>query len=423
MRLFDLLKHQNKIQTKEDILKSKHFCIVPWLHTYILPENKILPCCVSQHDDYYGDLNSQTLQEAWNSEKYRTMRKMMLEDRPVFSCNQCYTLDKVGASTMRTRMNRDFIHHSDLIDKTSDNGEVTNLKLYYMDVRFSNRCNFKCRGCGPSFSTSWYEDHEKLWDFKSEEPKIIHNIADNPRLWHELEEQLDHVEWAYFAGGEPLMMDEHYQCLEYLIEKGRTDVVLKYNSNLSVLRFKKYDLVALWKQFKDVDLMVSLDDIESRGEYFRSGLSWEKFVNNLKKVKADLPHVRISVNCTISLFNIARLPEIHSFLYGNGFIKALNGFLFNSLLTPDCYRTQVLSDTYKKKTAFKLNAYLEKLKSQYPDENWIQFENDLKTQIQFMMDEDRTHQKHEFIQRTLKLDKIRGENFFDTYPEFRDEFK
>lgn len=404
------------IATAEDIKSSKHFCMIPWIHTHVLPNSKVIPCCVSDYQDVFGDLKKNTLKEIWNAPRYRTMRRMMIADRPVFSCNKCYELEESGIITMRTRMNQKFAHHSKVLIETKNNGHLPKPQMRYFDIRFSNICNFKCRGCSPALSTKWYEDYQKLWNFKSKEPKLINATKDSPSLWDEIVEYLPQVEVAYFAGGEPLLMDEHYHTLEKLIEIGNTEITLQYNTNLSILRFKKYDLISLWKEFKAVELNVSLDDIESKGEYFRSGLDWDKLVENFKEVRANFPHFYFQVNCTISLFNIHRIPEIHSTLLDLGFIDE-SGFNFNTLLDPPEYRTQVLSKKLKVQTTLKLKSYIESLDEKYPNKAWDYFKGSLENQIHFMNSGDLSSNLPEFRKMTLKLDEIRKENFTDTYPE------
>jgi len=411
-----LFVKKNIINNETDIIHSKHFCILPWIHTHLLPSGDVLPCCVSDFNDPYANVNKTTLQKAWNSSKYKIMRKLMLLDRPVYSCNKCYELEESGIETMRKRMNQSFKHHAPILSKTKQDGSYDQLKMKYLDIRFSNICNFKCRGCSPALSTKWYEDHQKLWNFTSSHPKLINVVASNPNLWMEIEEQLDELEVAYFAGGEPLIMDEHYQCLEYFIKNNKTDIALQYNTNLSVLQFKKYNLVEMWKHFKKVNLSISLDDIQARGEYFRSGFNWETFLLNIEKIKNELPHISLQINCTISIFNIHRIPEIHSFLYGKKYINEF-GFIFNTLQDPSEYRSQVLTPKLKTLTKLKLESYAKSLNESYPNTDWGFFKNSLNHQIQFMMQTNMDFRLNDFKKQTNRLDEIRSENFKNTYPE------
>lgn len=390
--------------------------MAPWVHLYILPNLNTLPCCVSPHEDSFGSLKDDSIQNTWNSSHFKEARLSMLADKPINNCNYCYTLEESGISSMRKQFNDKYQDYFDVVARTESDGRVEDLKLRYLDFRFSNRCNFKCRGCSPTLSTSWYEDHQKLWEFKSDEVKLVNDIQNYPSTKKELFEQLHNVKTAYFAGGEPLMMQEHYDCLEYFIENNLVDVSLSYSTNLSVLRFKNYDLLDLWKKFKSVQLIVSLDEVGERGEYFRSGLDWNKFIDNLNQIKTKLPHAKILVNCTVSLFNIYRLPEIHDFLFSRNFIDE-KGFILNTLVTPECYRMQVLPKNIKKKISFKLLMYLKNLPRLFPDADWGYLSTAISNQIKFMMKEDKTELLKEFKNRTIKLDQIRGESFTDVFPD------
>ena len=407
-----------KIHSENDIKESKHFCMAPWVHMYILPDLKVLPCCVTSHEDSYGQAGEKSLLEAWNSEKFKDMRKKLLNDESVYSCDYCYTLEKNGSESMRKRLNSKFSHHLDFVKSTSDEGKLNKFKLNYLDFRFSNFCNFKCRGCSPTLSTSWYEDHENLWDFKSDLPKVVNKINDYPDIWEEVKNQFENLEIAYFAGGEPLMMEEHYLCLKHFIENNQVNIELNYNTNLSVLKYKKYDLIEMWSKFKKIKLMISVDDIETRGEYFRSGLVWQKLVSNIETIRNELPHVEVSINCTISLFNIGRIPLIHNFFYSRGFVDEM-GFLFNTLLTPECYRSQVLPENMKKKISFKAQMYMKSLSQLYPGRDWSYFISSYQNEIDFMNQDIDQKFIDDFKQRTIKLDKIRGEDFKEVYPELR----
>lgn len=410
-----------KIKTSDDIIKSEHFCIIPWLHLHALPDSRVLPCCVSEFNHTYGNLKESSLKEIWNNSKFKSMRKTMLADKPVSSCHKCYELEKSGVHTMRKRMNNDFHSHTDLLTQTKKDGYLKNPTMRYLDFRFSNICNFKCRGCSPDLSTSWYEDHQKLWNFKSKKPKLMNALNDNDKLWNELEQMLPTVEQAYFAGGEPLLMEEHYKCLEFFINHKMSHVKLSYNSNLSVLKFKKYDLIKMWKQFSDVDIMVSIDDIEERGEYFRAGLRWDQLVHNLKDVHEKIPGLYIHINCTVSIFNIHRIPEIHQKLFSLDIFDH-EGFKLNTLLDPVEYRCQVIPQKSKAEISKKLKDYADNLHVLYPkysEEKWQFLKNQIYQQIEFFNAEDLEAKLRDFKNLTKSLDKIRDVNFQQTYPELQ----
>ena len=404
-----------KIKSEKDLKDSKYFCILPWLHAHILPDSTVLPCCVSDFSKPYGKTNEKPLKEIWNDGPFKQMRTQMLQDRPVKSCHNCYELEAGQMESMRQRMNRIFSHHAGLLEKTQDEGSFPDIKMRYLDIRFSNLCNFKCRGCSPFCSSQWFDDYQNLWGTNINSDKLVSLNSTSPANIKELDKNLETLEIAYFAGGEPLMMDEHYYCLEKLIEL-KKDIPLHYNSNLSVLKFKKYDLIELWKNFSKIDLNISLDDFGKRGEYFRHGLSWDKFQNNVEKIKNELPHARFQVTCTISLFNIHRIPEIHQKMMELQLIDE-NGFTLNPLQEPLYYRTQVLPTLDKANVTSKLANYKKQLPKLYPERDWHNFQNSIDGILNVMNKASLESELINFKNITQKLDTLRDESFKDTYPE------
>lgn len=404
-----------KIKNETDIQESKFFCILPWIHSHILPDSTVLPCCVSDFSLPYGKLEDKTMKEVWNEAPFKDMRQKMLDDKPVRSCHNCYELEAGKMGSMRQRMNSLFSHHADLLGKTEPDGAFQDIEMKYLDIRFSNLCNFKCRGCSPFCSSQWFDDYKELWGQNINDQKLVNLHDKAPMQKAELDEYLETLEIAYFAGGEPLMMDEHYYCLEKLIELGK-DIPIHYNSNLSVLKFKKYDLLELWKKFSKIDLNISLDDIEARGEYFRHGLNWEKFQKNLLLVKKEIPYARFQITCTITLFNIHRIPEIHQKFMELDLIDEY-GFTLNPLQDPLYYRTQALPKADKAKVTKKLEDYGHSLEKLYPGKKWNDFKNGINGILNVMNKSDMTKELPRFKEVTAKLDKIRGESFTRTFPE------
>src|ERR1051325_9408309 len=109
--------------------------------------------------------------------------------------------------------------------------------------------------------------------------------GDEEKFWESYERLLPHVGRMHFAGGEPLVMDEHYRVLDYLISIGKTDVTLSYNTNFSMLRYKKYNIVELWNKFKRVEVWASLDGMGEQGDYHRKGQRRHKIEENIRTVQ------------------------------------------------------------------------------------------------------------------------------------------
>ena len=164
---------------------------------------------------------------------------MMLAGEKPSECGACHKNESIGSNSFRKDINEKFSHHIYSAFKQTDSvtGFYPVKPWAYMDIRFSNKCNFKCRTCDPIHSHLWFAD-TKLNDGK---PKLI-NLADTKNYPSEqIESSLSNVEEIYFAGGEPLILDEHYNILSKIIEQNRAKkVILSYSTNLSVINYKNY---------------------------------------------------------------------------------------------------------------------------------------------------------------------------------------
>ena len=144
------------------LTESKTFCMLPWMHMHAFPDGRVYPCCLADYWHPVGDLRKNTMKEVWNQDKYKTMRSNMLEDKPCVECTKCYEQETHGAFSMRNDANRNYGHIIKEVKDTKEDGTHEEFKIRYWDVRFSNLCNFRCRSCGPIFSSNWYNDHVKL---------------------------------------------------------------------------------------------------------------------------------------------------------------------------------------------------------------------------------------------------------------------
>ena len=405
------------MSSDEHLKSSNVFCMLPWVHTHILPSSKILPCCVWPYSAPIGDVSTNSLKEIWNNEDYKKLRLNMLEGKANTNCSHCYEVESVKSESFRQAMNQRFSHlYDSIIPLTGVDGYLEKINLAYFDVRFSNVCNFKCRGCSPELSSSWYSDYEQMFGKYSERDKYI-NVSPNPDLWKELTGLIDTIQVAYFAGGEPLMMEDHYRVLDELITHKKTDVFLDYNSNLSKLSFKNKNICDYWNQFSQVQVGVSLDDFGKRGEYFRHGMKWEETLKNIQYVKDHCPHVVLTVNCTINAMNVLYVKEFHQKLIEEKIIQP-HQFQLNLMVNPIELRVQVLPKELKQIAEDKIRSYVQEIEKK--DWGWYATDrniNILNSIIEYMNQQDLSHLLPQFIYRTKKLDSLRNESFADTFPE------
>jgi len=395
---------------------SETFCIIPWIHLHSLPDGSVLPCCVSPYNDAFGNLKNKSFKELWNSQRQKELRVNMLSEVKSKSCKRCYEIESNGGTSMRKQFNADFFDYYNIVNGTRRDGSLSKMTMYYLDLRFSNICNLKCLGCSPTLSSSWYDDHAKLYNHVPSGNKIQKLESASENFWSELESILPHVERAYFAGGEPLLMPEHYKCLNVFLEKGKKNIHLSYNTNFMVMDSCGKNIFDYWNRFENVNLSISIDELGKRGEYFRFGTKWEKLVSNIRKVKENCPHVNLEVTCTVSLFNVTRLPEIHHFLYSNKFINEY-GFFLNYLVDPHYLRSNNLSDSLKKVATKKIKTYIDEIQEKELDVNWSRLITALENQIDFMNQKTNAKSVEHLNKWINKIDVIRETSIERTFPE------
>jgi sulfatase maturation enzyme AslB (radical SAM superfamily) len=262
---------------------------------------------VADYDKHLGNVRHSTIEEIWNNDAYREMRIRMLSGKECSQCSGCYAAEAAGNKSTRMHVNGKYQQHVNLAELTNADGSLDAMNLRHFDVRWSNICNFKCRSCSSTYSSTWAQE-----DNAQGANKPVFIMADgnnNDRLYEQFLPHFESIETFYFAGGEPLLTDKHYDILEHLIAIGRTGVRLEYNTNLSSLKYKNKSIVALWKQFENVNVWASLDSYGDRAEYIREGTDWQLIETNIKLIRQECPHVVLGSSTVISAFNLHTITE------------------------------------------------------------------------------------------------------------------
>jgi MoaA/NifB/PqqE/SkfB family radical SAM enzyme len=166
-----------------------------------------------------GNLSQNNLKEIWNGKAISELRLKMQKGERVEQCSRCYETEDTGAQSHRQWVNRDFQSYATRIDQADDQGHLPDgphLLPIFLEIRFSNGCNFSCRTCGPEYSSSWFSDAK----FLTKKSYALHRLeAVAPDFKLQIESFLPHLKKIYFAGGEPLQSNDHFAFLQHLIEK------------------------------------------------------------------------------------------------------------------------------------------------------------------------------------------------------------
>lgn len=336
---------------------SKTFCPLPWMHLATHPEGKATLCCVSDHTNNMSaartngnvlNLNKNKVIEIVNSDYYVKVRQQMRNDIKPGACLRCYHEEDMQIKSKRQLELERF--GSDYIDT---NG-VIEPNIKFIELRLGNLCNVRCRTCNPASSTQWISEYNKL---QSElkfvthyDGKINTDWTQSDTFWDDLLENSKDVQLIYINGGEPTLVEKHWNYLERLIERGlHKQVKLWYSINMTNLPDKLLDI---WKQFKEVEIHASIDDLRERNSYIRRGTDWADVETNLHKLK-DNSWINSSVTQTISWMNIYHVPEFYQYMNNLGF-----SVQSNLVYDPKFYSISILPLDIKKHLAVKLKNHV-----------------------------------------------------------------
>ena len=322
--------------------KPETLCMAPWTHTYLSPQTERRMCCASrepaQNFEQYIDTRAGTgkyipitLEEHWNSDHMRSVRRRMMAGETLPECEVCN--DKLlNTDVYRSYFNHLFAHkYLQVVEQTDATGYTT-MKPVSWDYRFSNLCNFKCRMCGDMLSSSWESEqrqHNMInWDNPKNawmRPEVKYQIEQfqSSQIEQEFSDAVeDHrVEEVYWVGGEPLMYEQHWRYMKRIIELGDgPNVYARYNTNLSRINYRGINLFRdILSRLRDWQVCASLDGTGRIGEYIRTGLKYDSWLENFAEGVSHSTHnrqMRIDFTLTLpGLFEVERIARL-SATYG-----------------------------------------------------------------------------------------------------------
>jgi radical SAM protein with 4Fe4S-binding SPASM domain len=386
-------------------------CILPWVYLEIEPNGEVKPCC--DNSSRMGNIKNASLEEIWNGDKMNDFRLSLLKNELPDTCLSCKNYEKLESVSIRNIYNDIFKDSfSEAVENTNEDGSLKSLKFKGYHFRISNKCNFKCRMCYEETSSSFTGkiiSHSKELNFE----EFIENNIEN-------------LELIEFAGGETLIMDEHYQLLQKLIDRGKTDVHIEYSTNMSILKYKSHNVLEYWNKWNPEKLFVaaSIDEIGDRAEYIRKGTKWSIVEKNLKLIAQQ--SFTKQIQTVVSCFNVFRLPEIVQYLTDIGYIiperfldekYKYSSIRFN-FVDPGEDESDlalwILPEEFKKKTKEKINYFIESYNLRYNTDISPIF----KSVLLYLNKKTNQRIVKKFLYKNIEMDKDRKENLFKTFPEF-----
>lgn len=322
------------------------WCVLPWSHVSIKGNGSFRVCCHSAASESRGlllddnnkpfHISNASWNEVVNSSTMKTVRKEMLQGlwpEPCVRCKREFDSGMVSRNLYERSSMANIIEHENYPsfkkakELTNEDGSIRteDFSVSFLDIRFGNLCNLKCVMCSPTDSNQWYDDHVNIWgnnSFWESGKKItltkndkgrsvptenVYEWSDDPHLWSQIEKYINQFRKIYIVGGEPLLIDAHYDFLQKCVEKGYAkNLTVEYNSNITNIPKRAWDI---WKNFKDIVIGASIDGVGNVNNLIRYPSKWWKIEENLKKFSTSEGNFSVHISATIQILNIWHLPE------------------------------------------------------------------------------------------------------------------
>ena len=322
-------------------------CSAFWKHLCIRPNSKVVPCCLYQ-DNKSPVLLEKDMNETINHSNFITLREKSLNNEKNLGCQKCYDKEESGRSSLRMDMNKNYPIDFKNTSIESNPDDIETAEFFIGDV-----CNLKCVMCHPSLSSSWREDYVKLGGELSKRSEYDPNLE-------LLVGKLTSLTYLKFVGGEPFLAEKHIGILKSIEKISRENVTLEYNTNTTVRPFD--ELLECWKNFKKVNIRLSIDGHGTVNEFVRYPTKWTQIESNMKYFTAlsELyPNINVEVLCTVNSYNVGQLDEFLSWIKSFG----INRFIFNPVVKPRYLSPSNLPDDIFEETIIKLSNGSEEFKT------------------------------------------------------------
>lgn len=417
---------------KLDDKNKKTICPLAWNHSFVNQDGSFQVCCSSEEfDNHIRDedgkpifiTSGKTTDEVMNTEFMKKLRLDMLAGKTPELCKRCsWTEASKGVSRRNVELSTYTDRIEGMLETTAADGTIPSL-VTTADYRLGNLCNLQCRMCNPRSTKLWIKDWNgmkpKGEQFSDEvmESYKSYDWIDSENLVKDFTMKAPKLEQIHFAGGEPLLVPQMSKILEKCIESGNAkNIVLTYNTNLTMLPKR---VLELWKEFKGVKLLASIDAVGERNFYIRHPANWEQIDKNLRFIEAHHEEYKIQecmLSTTVQALNIVHLPEIYAYLSQFKFIvKAPN--LIN-LYFPGYLQTTVLPKQLKVMAAHNLLEIQTNLQDKIEPHYRYLLDN-INSTINFMMGYDgfTTKQFEQFMDFQFKFDEKKNLKIGDFCPE------
>jgi len=348
-------------------------------------------------------LKTNTIEQAYHSEYMQDLRQQFLDGKQPSTCQRCWDEEAAGRTSKRMNSRIRLKEYYDNVDWNNLNPD----QLWFIDLKLGNICNLKCRICGSWSSSKWANEEIDYVGRKHRREHIAYKYLtdgawprENPQFWDNLKTLLPNIKYLEFTGGEPFLIEQHFDLLRYAVEHDYAkNIEIHYNTNGTVFP----DSYEVWNHFKHVEIAFSIDNIGTRFEYERYGAVWSEVEANIAKFNL-LRGKKLStqVCMTVNIQNVYYLPDLCHWVNNQSFDHTY----FNMLHDP-------WHMSIARMTSLAANAVINRLlMAEFIPKHKFEIMRIIKF-IQNGAGSDGS----EFLEKMQITDQYRKQSFLDTHPE------
>jgi len=299
-------------------LPHDKFCVLPWVSLETSPIGTVRPCCLAEDEIKDQDGNKYSLMTTdlnvvHNSEYMRKLRQEFLDGKKPQTCRKCWNEERSGRTSKRMHTVNRLEHIVKDTEWTADAKP-----LVFIDFKLGNICNLKCRICGSWSSSTFAAEEVKFEGKDSVHYQMLKDGAwprRNQRFWQDIDNLMDQVRYLEFTGGEPFMIQEHFDLLQRMVDNGVAhNVEIHYNTNGT---HYPENAEEIWKHFKTVEVAFSIDDVDERFEYQRANAIWSEVNDNMdrfEQLRDRNTNIQLQVCSTVNVFNVMYLEGLANWI-------------------------------------------------------------------------------------------------------------
>lgn len=389
--------------------------MLPWISIETSPMGTARPCCLA-HDEITDEngnkyqLTNTNLQTIYKSQYMQDLRQQFRAGEKPATCNRCWDEEAAGRDSKRIHSRVRLKELYPQVDWANDNPD----QLWFIDLKLGNICNLKCRICGSWSSSKWAnEEMDYLPKGADKKSHIAYTWLkqgkwpeQSPDFWDNMRALIPNIKYIEFTGGEPWMIQEHIDLLQFACETGDAKHIdIHYNTNATQWPEKLFDL---WTEFGRVDVAFSVDNVGARFEYERYGAKWDRANEIIDVVNKKTNHppsgnITTQLCFTINIQNVFYLDQLLDWAS----TKIFGSIYFNMLHSPNHMSIQYMTPTAKE-------LVIGKLKKTF----WTtqKYQEEINNVISFI-ENGPGSDGAEFLRQMKRTDEYRKQNFVDTHPE------